>query len=193
MSEPETDPVMLCELHRVTFPDNSITSVEEVIFLKLILKRDNALPEGGFTVFDETGFEKYRGVIRTEPSRQRIVVGRETRLVSDIVRRDMFMRFFTVRCRGRLFVLFPSLGDCFAFRMFGTNYRFAGNISSGRFSLYDVDKSPVMTMKKCWGRFGSGYELNIFREKEETFALSVAICAASYLTAETETPSAAAQ
>ena len=161
--------------------------------MKLFLKRDNSLPEGGFTIYTENGYEKYRGVVRTEPNRQRIVVGRETRLVSDIVRRDLFIRYFTIRCRGRLFVLFPSLSDCFSFRMLGTSYRFAGNISAGRFSLYDVDKSPVMTMKKCWGIYGSGYELNILREKEETFALSVAICAATYLTAETETPPAAAQ
>ena len=68
------------------------------------------------------------------------------------------------------------------------NLRFAGDILAGRFSLFDVDTSTVMTQKKCWSRFGSGFELEIYYTAQEVFALSAAICAAMYNSASETSP-----
>ena len=61
-------------------------------------------------------------------------------------------------------------------------------MASGEFSLFDVDKSPVMTQKKCWTKFGSGYELELYLAEQEHFAICVALCADIYLASAQQDP-----
>ena len=149
------------------------------LFLKRVLSDDV-----GFQIYDDLGNCRYSAIVETESSRQRIILtGDSVVPVSEILHKSFLMRYFTVRCQAGFFVLLPSMRDCFSFRIYGSSYRFAGDASSGSFSLFDVDKSVIMTQKKCWCRYGDAYELNILVPEDEHFALSVAICADLYISA----------
>ena len=151
--------------------------------MKLFLQRIVS-DDVGFQIYDDLGNCRYNVSVETESSRQRaIITGDSAVPVSEIVHKSFFMRYFTVRCQGGFFVLLPSMRDCFSFRIYGSSYRFAGDVSSGSFSLFDVDKSVIMTQKKCWCRYGDAYELNIFVPEDEHLALSAAICADLYISA----------
>ncbi|MBQ9461478.1 MAG: hypothetical protein IJU51_06145 [Clostridia bacterium] len=151
--------------------------------MKLFLKRIFS-DEAGFQIYDDLGNCRYSVTVETETRRQRILINGDSAVpVSEIFHKNFFMRYFTVRCQRGFYVLLPSVRDCFSFRIYGSSYCFAGDIASGRFSLFDVDRSVIMTQKKCWCRYGDAYELNILVPEDEHFALSVAICAAIYISA----------
>ncbi len=153
--------------------------------MKLFLKRDG----DGFVVLDKNANVRYTVSLMTERTSQKLVIETpERKVVSVISNKNMMLRYFSVKCNKHLYVLVPYMGECFAFVIYGSTYRFAGNMAEGRFSMYDVDKSPVMTQKQCWGCMGDGYELNIYVNEQEYFALSVAICAALYLSCRGENP-----
>lgn len=157
--------------------------------MKLFLKRESADGEVGFSVMSESAVQLYTVLVHTEKTKQRIrIIDGQGNTVSDIVRKELVLQYFTVRCCGRIFVLVPYNNECFMFMIYGSTYRFAGDLSSGCFSLIDVDKSPVMTQKKCWSKFGDGFELKIYDEEQTPFAISCALCAAMYLLANEADP-----
>ena len=151
--------------------------------MKFFLKRSG----GGFDILDESAYLKYTVSVRTDRTKQKIIIKRcDRKLVAEISNRKFLFRYFSVRCRGHFYILVPMATDCFAFVIYGSTCRFLGDISSGRFSLIDVDKSPVMTQKKCWGKFGEGFELEIFSQEQKLFSLCCAVCAAMYISASEE-------
>lgn len=152
--------------------------------MKLFLKREITDGEADFTVLSESARPVYSVFVHTEKTRQRIrIIDNDGNAVSDIVRKDLVLQYFTVRCCGRIYVLVPYNKECFTFMIYGSTYRFAGDLSSGRFSLFDVDKSPIMTQKKCWGKFGDGFELDLYKKDQQIFSVSCALCAAMFLLA----------
>lgn len=153
--------------------------------MKFFLKRDGE----GFLVLNQSAHTKYTVLQAAENTKQKIIVESDgKRVVAAISNKNMVIRYFSVKCGKRFYILVPCVGDCFAFAIYGSTYRFAGNMAEGRFSLFDVDKSPIMTQKKCWGKFGDGYEINIYDREQEIFALSVAVCAALYISSAQEKP-----
>ncbi|GEM_PF-5116101 len=151
--------------------------------MKRFMKRVANSSGFGFVILDETGMELYRIQGDSDKLKQRLYMTDRTGvIVSEILHGSFMLHFFSVRCRKGLYVLLPSVRECFSFTIYGSSYRFAGDLGTGRFSMYDVDKSTVLTQKKCWTAFGEGYELEVFRSEQEIFALSVAVCAAMYLT-----------
>lgn len=157
--------------------------------MKLFISRDNSDGTAAFIIFDELGFSKYTVTVVSEKRKQKmLILDSERNPVSEILHKQFVMDYFTVRCRSRLYVLVPYCKECFSFAVYGSTYRFAGDISAGSFSLFDVDKSPVMTQKKCWSKYGSGYEVEIYLEDQEHFALSTALCADLYISAAKEDP-----
>ena len=157
--------------------------------MKLFLVRDTSDENSGFMVFNESAYPKYKAYVHTDRTKQKIIISDSSGYkVSEIVHKNLVIDHFSVRCGGRLYVLVPYVKNCFTFMIYGSTYRFAGDILAGRFSLFDVDKSPVMTQKKCWSRFGSGFELEIYYTAQEVFALSAAICAAMYNSASETSP-----
>ncbi len=157
--------------------------------MKLFLKYNGGYGDAGFDVLDETACLKYSVSVQTEKNRQKIIIKNlNQQIVAEIFNKNLVIRYFSVRCSGHLYVLVPIIKECFAFIIYGSTYRFLGDISAGSFSLIDVDKSPVMTQKKCWSSFGDGFELHIFNAEQELFAVSCAICAAMYLSAADSKP-----
>ncbi len=152
--------------------------------MKLFLKRDSVGAEDGFSVLTESAGLKYSVSVFTDKTRQKALIQDSSgSTVSEIIHKNLVVQYFAVKCSGRFYVLVPYRKECFTFMIYGSTYRFAGSLGRGRFSLFDVDKSPVMTQKKCWSRFGDGYQLEIFREDQELFALSCAVSAAMFLAA----------
>lgn len=148
--------------------------------MKFFLKR----ADSGFEILDELAHLKYTVSLKTDRNKQKIIIKNlNKKPVAEILNQKLVFRYFSVRCRGHLYILVPVLKECFAFMIYGSTYRFLGDISSGRFSLIDVDKTPVMTQKKCWGKFGDGFELEIFNEEQKLFSMCCAVCAAMYISA----------
>lgn len=148
--------------------------------MKLFLKRDVSDISSRYVVLDECGNEKYIITGTNRPSGQKLILSdTDGRTLSDIFLYDIMATYFVIKCDRHIYGLVPYLNTTLAFMIYGSTLRFIGDISQGRFSLIDVDKSVVMTQKKCWG----GFELNITDETKEIFALSVAICADLYISA----------
>lgn len=156
--------------------------------VKLFIRQMTSGEGTSFTVLDEQGRVRYTVPVETEKRRQRLQILSGVMPVAEIVHRRLIVQYFTVRCDEHFYALVPYQKEFFTFAMYGSSYRFAGNMAEGRFSLFDVDKSPVMTQKKCWGAYGAGFELQIYREDREVFSLAVALCAAMYLSAAEEDP-----
>lgn len=157
--------------------------------MKLFIRRETSGGTAVFGVFDELGYLKYTVESSAEKRKQRmLILDSKKRPVSEILHKQFVLDYYTIRCGSRLYVLVPYCKECFSFAIYGSTYRFGGNISSGEFSLFDVDKSPIMTQKKCWTRFGDGYELELYLANQEQFALSVALCADLYLSASQKDP-----
>ncbi len=160
-----------------------------VVVMKLYIKRISSSGNELFMILDELGTLKYTVSAISERMKQRIIISDTSgNAVSEIIHKEFVMRYFTVRCRKGFYVLLPYMKRCFYFKIYGSTYRFAGDMTSGRFSLFDVDKSPVMTQKKCWTSFGEGYEIELYIPEQEHFALSCAVCADLYLSAAEEKP-----
>ncbi len=160
--------------------------------MKLFLAREYSDADGGFCVFDETAMPRYHAVNVTDTAGCHItLIDAEGGKAAEIYHKSLVLGYFTIKCGGRRYILVPCMKERFGFAIYGSTYRFLGDIASGRFSLFDVDKSPVMTQKKCWGEYGDGYELKIYHDNKEIFAVAVAICAALYLTAGDKSPAPA--
>ena len=148
--------------------------------MKFFLKR----ADSGFDILDESAHPKYTVSVKTDRNKQKIIIkNHDKQPIAEIFNKKLVFPYFSVRCKGHFYVLVPMVKDCFAFVIYGSTYRFLGNLSSGRFSLKDVDKSPVMTQQKCWGKFGDGFEIEIFNNEQRLFSLCCAVCAAMYISA----------
>ena len=148
--------------------------------MKFFLKR----ADSGFDILDESAHLKYTVSVKTDRNKHKIIIkNHDKQPVAEIFNKKLVFPYFSVRCKGHFYVLVPMVKDCFAFVIYGSTYRFLGNLSSGRFSLIDVDKSPVMTQQKCWGKFGDGFEIEIFNNEQRLFSLCCAVCAAMYISA----------
>ena len=148
--------------------------------MKFFLKR----ADRGFDIFDESAHLKYTVSLKTDRNKQKIIIKNlNKKPVAEIFNKKLVFRYFSVKCKGHLYVLVPVIKDYFAFIIYGSTYRFLGDISAGRFSLIDVDKTPIMTQKKCWSKFGDGFELEIFNEEQKLFSMCCAVCAAMYISA----------
>ena len=143
----------------------------------------------GFEILDGAARLKYTVSVKTDRNKQKIIIkNSDKKTVAEIFRKQLVFPYFSVRCKGHFYVLVPMIKDCFVFVIYGSTYRFLGDISAGRFSLIDVDKSPVMTQEKCWSKFGEGFEINIFNEEQKIFSLCCAVCAAMYISSSETDP-----
>ncbi len=160
--------------------------------MKRYMKRAYAEGTAGFTFYDETGLELYRLAGEDDKYRQNrqklLMTDADGRPVAEIVHKQLMLHYCTIRCQSGFYVLLPNIKECFQFLIYGSTYRFAGDLAEGRFSLFDVDKSPVMTQKQCWTSYGDGFEIELYLPEQEVFSLSVAVCAALFLSTANESP-----
>lgn len=151
--------------------------------MKRYMKRDSS-GDTAFSIYDETGALLYCVAQKDDKRRQCLLLtDQDGQPLAEIIHKQLMLHYFTIRCQKSFYVLVPTVKECLAFLIYGSTYRFAGDLASGRFSLFDVDRSPVMTQQKCWTMYGDGYELALYLPEQEVFCLSVAVCAALYLSA----------
>lgn len=157
--------------------------------MKFFLKHDTDGGLSRFVIFDESGNQKYIVTGKSANSNQTMILSDTNgNKLSVITLYNFVAKYFSVKYNKRLYALVPCIKGSFAFIIYGSTFRFIGDIATGRFSLIDVDKSLVMTQKKCWGQNGDGFEINVFSREREVFSLSVAVCAAMYIAVGGEAP-----
>ncbi len=144
--------------------------------MKLFLKRGTDEGEG-FTIYN-THAEPVCAAEMNFSSSIHIELRNEDRvLLSSIKFNRLMLDYFTIRCDHRFYVLIPIIGNHFSFAIYGSTFRFAGNLADGCFSMFNAKGEIIMTQKKCWAQHGDGYELEIKDEKYRLLMVSTAICA----------------
>ena len=150
--------------------------------MKLFLKRDVSAELTSFIVYDAKAQPLYTVLCNSETPSKQHIIDREDNVCSVIKYNSFLMNYFTLRCSGRFYILVPCIGDSFAFAIYGSTYRFSGDLAAGRFSVFSSDGEIKMTQKKHPDETGESYELDIHDEEHQLFLLSVAICADMYMT-----------
>ena len=85
--------------------------------MKLFLKRDG----GGFLVLDKSGHEKYTVSVLSGTKQKITVEAPDHTILSTIANKNMVLRYFSIKCSGRLYVLVPCMGERFAFVIYGAS------------------------------------------------------------------------
>ena len=96
--------------------------------MKLFLKYNGSYGDYGFEVFDETAYTKYTVSVRTEKNKQQIIIKNlNKQIIAEILNKNIVFRYFSVKCMGRFYILFPVLKEYFAFMIYGSNAETALN------------------------------------------------------------------
>ncbi len=149
--------------------------------MKLYLKR-NTIDSGiGFEIYDQAENIVFHVAATVDSSLKMAVESRVGEPFSMIRFNTLLFPYFTVRCQRHFYVLVPCLGERFAFAIYGSTYKFSGDLGAGAFTMTDAQGKILMTMEKTLTRSGSeAYELEIHDTDRRMFLISAAICAAAY-------------
>lgn len=148
--------------------------------MKFFIKRGTAYLDG-FTVYNDDAEPVYTAYVEASPSFRITMTDCGNKTVSVIKFNNFMLNYFTIRCSRRFYALVPCINSQFSFAIYGSTFRFIGNLADGRFSMLNSNGEIIMTQKKCWTRHGEGYEVNITDEQYHIFMLSVALCADIYI------------
>ncbi len=148
--------------------------------MKFFIKRGASCIDG-FTVYNDNAEPVYTAAVEASPSLRIRLTDNGDRLLSSIKFNNFVLNYFTVRCARRFYALVPCMDKQFSFAIYGSTFRFIGNLADGRFSMLNSDGEIIMTQKKCWTQQGEGYEINITDGQYHIFMLSVAMCADIYI------------
>ena len=149
--------------------------------MKLYLKR-NTTDEGiSFNVYDKNENIVFNAVSSIDSSLKMSIESRSGEPFSMIRLNTLLFTYFTIRCRRHVYVLVPCVRDTFSFAIYGSTYRFTGNIITGSFIMTNSNGECMMKMEKTLTRNGDeAFELEILDSDHKMFLISSAICAASY-------------
>ncbi len=149
--------------------------------MKLYLKR-NTTDEGiSFNVYDKNENIVFNAVSSIDSSLKMSIESRSGEPFSMIRLNTLLFTYFTIRCRRHFYVLVPCVRDTFSFAIYGSTYRFTGNIITGSFIMTNSNGECMMKMEKTLTRNGDeAFELEILDSDHKMFLISSAICAASY-------------
>ena len=146
--------------------------------MKLHLKRDLSASDAGFTVFDESGMEKYRAVsVKTKVTKKTnlfLLDGNGNTAAK--IRRLPIVGTYTfvlkVAKSHITFVIVPTKNGILSY-FYGNNWHINGSISAKDFTIIDVDKSVILSHRK----HADYCTLEIFDEDNELYCVAAAICA----------------
>ena len=149
--------------------------------MKLYLKR-NTTDEGiSFNEYDKNENIVFNAVSSIDSSLKMSIESRSGEPFSMIRLNTLLFTYFTIRCRRHFYVLVPCVRDTFSFAIYGSTYRFTGNIITGSFIMTNSNGECMMKMEKTLTRNGDeAFELEILDSDHKMFLISSAICAASY-------------
>ncbi len=148
--------------------------------MKFFIKR-GAECFDGFTIYNYNAEPLYIARAEANPSMKITMTDSSDKTVSTIKLNNFMFNYFTIRCSKRFYALVPCFDKRFSFAIYGSTFRFIGNLADGRFSMLNSNGEVIMTQKKCWTQHGEGYEVNIKEGQYHIFMLSVALCADMYI------------
>ena len=146
--------------------------------MKLHLKRDLSAGDAGFTVFDESGMEKYRAVsVKTKVTKKTnlLLLNNKGDIAAKIRRLPIVGTYTFVLKVAKshiTFVIVPTKNGILSY-FYGNNWHINGSISAKDFTIIDVDKSVILSHRK----HADHCTLEIFDEEHELYCVSAAICA----------------
>lgn len=148
-----------------------------VIFMKFHLKRDCTKKGIAFTVFDESGNEKYRTVsVETKVTKQtNLLLFDQNGAIAAKIRRLPIVGTYSFVLRVQkshiIFVMVPVKRGILSY-FYGNNWHINGNIAAKNFTVIDVDKTLI-----CSHRRHADYcTLEVFNRENELYCLAAAIC-----------------
>ena len=156
----------------------------EILFggfgMKFFIRRGGTCTDG-FTIYNDNAEPVCTAYVEASPSLRITMSYNESKPVSTIKFNTFMLNYFTIRCSRRFYALVPCINKQFSFAIYGSTFRFIGNLADGRFSMLNSNGEVIMTQKKCWTQQGEGYEVNITEGQYHIFMLSVALCADIYI------------
>lgn len=156
---------------------NIYKSTEPVIVMKLHLKRDVSAGGVGFSVFDESGREKYRAVsvVTKVTKKTNLLLLDQNGRVAAKIRRLPIVGTYTYVLRVEkshiTFVIVPVKNGVLSY-FYGNNWHINGNIAAKDFTIIDVDKTVILSHRK----HADYCTLEIFNEENERYCVAAAIC-----------------
>ena len=146
--------------------------------MKLHLKRDLSAGDAGFTVFDESGMEKYRAVsVKTKVTKKTnlLLLNSQGETAAKIRRLPIVGTYTFVLKVAKshiTFVIVPTKNGILSY-FYGNNWHINGSIAAKNFTIIDVDKSVILSHRKH-----TDYcTLEIFDEDNELYCVAASICA----------------
>lgn len=146
--------------------------------MKLHLKRDLSASDAGFTVFDESGMEKYRAVsVKTKVTKKTnlLLLNSQGETAAKIRRLPIVGTYTFVLKVAKshiTFVIVPTKNGILSY-FYGNNWHINGSIAAKNFTIIDVDKSVILSHRK----HADYCTLEIFDEDNELYCVAASICA----------------
>ncbi len=146
--------------------------------MKLHLKRDLSASDAGFTVFDESGMEKYRAVsVKTKVTKKTnlLLLNSQGETAAKIRRLPIVGTYTFVLKVAKshiTFVIVPTKNGILSY-FYGNNWHINGSIAAKNFTIIDVDKSVILSHRK----HADYCMLEIFDEDNELYCVAASICA----------------
>ena len=70
----------------------------------------------GFDILDESAHLKYTVLVMTDRTKQKIIIKNlNQKTVAEISNQKLVFRYFSVKCKGHLYILVPMIKEYFAF------------------------------------------------------------------------------
>ncbi len=149
--------------------------------MKLYLKRNTTDEEMSFNVYDHNENIIFDVRNSIDSKMKMSLESKSGDPFSQIRLNTLLFTYFTIRCRHHFYVLLPYVREKLYFSIYGSTYKFSGNIFTGSYAACDAEGKIMMTMERTHTISGSeAYELNINDDEHKIFLISCAICAASY-------------
>lgn len=149
-----------------------------VINMKLFLKRDRSADAVCFTVFDESGSEKYRAVsVSTKVTKRTnlLLLTADGEIAGKIRRLPLVSTYtFVMRVKKShiTFVMVPVKAGILSY-FYGNNWHINGSIAAKNFTVIDVDKTVILSHRK----HADHCTLEISDADNELYGVMTAICA----------------
>lgn len=146
--------------------------------MKLHLKRDVSAGDACFSVFDESGAEKFRAVqVSTKVTKRTnlILLDNQGNTAAKIRRLPIVGTCTFVLKVGRAhitFVIVPTKNGILS-NFYGNNWHINGSIAAKDFTVSDVDNTVILSHR----RHADHCTLEIFDPENELYCIAVSVCA----------------
>lgn len=143
--------------------------------MKLFIRRDVSAGNSCFTVFDESGNEKYKAVFSSNRQNGSMSVFDNKKNVVLKIRKVPLVGTHTFAFKaGKSHITFVTVisQNNFHCNYYGSNWHLCGNVMSGNFSIIDVDNTVISSQIK----YADYLELDVINNENELYCMATSIC-----------------